>query len=57
MRQLLSTPPWFGLLNALQKEWRETEIESGRNPDPYIERLLRETGKWPMPARILPQHH
>jgi hypothetical protein len=43
-------PPWIDALNAMQKEWREIEIERGRNPDPEIEKLLRETGKWPLPG-------
>jgi hypothetical protein len=40
------SPPWLNLLNAMEKEWRESEIEHGRNPDPYIEELLRQAHKW-----------
>ncbi|HWU55499.1 MAG TPA: hypothetical protein VN175_08350 [Rhizomicrobium sp.] len=40
------TPPWLDLLNALQKEWREFEIEHGRDPDPCIEKSLSEAGRW-----------
>lgn len=48
-------PPWLDLLNALQKEWRESEIQFGRNPDTAIEAVLRETGKWPLPGQA--SHH
>jgi hypothetical protein len=51
MENLILAPPWFDLLNAMQKEWREIELEHGRNPDPYIERLLSENGRWPSKAR------
>ncbi len=57
MQQLLSIPPWLDLLNALQKEWRDYEIQFGRNPDGYIERLLRETGKWPLPGQASKHRH
>ncbi len=48
-------PPWLDLLNALQKEWRESEIQFGRNPDTAIEAVLREAGKWPLPGQA--SHH
>jgi hypothetical protein len=47
MEACLTCPPWYHLLNALQKEWRESEIEKGGDPDPYIERLLWQAEKWP----------
>ena len=40
-------PPWLDLLNALQSEWRLTEILRDRNPDPYLETQLRANGVWP----------
>jgi len=40
-------PPWLRLLHAIHLEWREAEILKGNNPDPEIERWLREAGKWP----------
>ena len=40
-------PPWLDLLNALQSEWRLTEILKDRNPDPYLEQQLRGMGVWP----------
>lgn len=57
MEKLIPAPPWFDILNAMQEEWRETKIEQGRDPDPYIERLLCDAGKWPpsrRPASIRP---
>jgi hypothetical protein len=53
--QQLSSPPWLDLLNALQKEWRESEIQLGRDPDSYIENVLREAGRWPLPGQA--SHH
>jgi len=41
------TPPWLPLLNAMEQEWRNCEIEQGRNPDRYIERILFQSGRWP----------
>ena len=41
-------PPWFPLLNAMQRDWRDREILRDRNPDPSIEKQLREIGKWPV---------
>jgi hypothetical protein len=55
--QQLSSPPWLELLNALQKEWRESEIELGRDPDGYIESVLREAGKWPLPGQASRHRH
>jgi len=40
-------PAWHHLLNAMQKEWRESEIEKGNDPDSYIERVLWQAEKWP----------
>lgn len=40
-------PPWLNVLNALQQEWRESEILRGRNPDRELEKLLYVSGKWP----------
>jgi hypothetical protein len=40
-------PPWIDQLNALQSEWREAELLRGRDPDPYIENLLRVLGSKP----------
>jgi len=57
MQQLLSPPPWLALLNALQKEWRESEIQLGRNPDGTIEAVLRDAGKWPLPGQASHHHH
>ena len=51
MKKHLPAPPWLHLLNALHKDWRESEIELGRDPDPVIERLLHEAGKWPQAPR------
>lgn len=48
MEEHLQSPPaWLPLLNSLHRDWREAEILKGRNPDPYIEQQLRQTGKWP----------
>lgn len=41
-----SPPPWLHLLSAAQRAWRESQILKGRNPDPYIEDRLRESGAW-----------
>lgn len=41
------SPPWLYLLNALQKDWRTAELLKDRNPDPLLERQLRERGDWP----------
>lgn len=41
------TPAWLPLLNALQRDWREAEILKDKNPDPVIEKKLREAGIWP----------
>ena len=57
MQQLLSAPPWLDLLNALQKEWREAEIQFGRDPDSTIETVLRESGKWPLPGQASKHRH
>jgi hypothetical protein len=40
-------PPWLHLLNPLQRDWRETQILKGRDPDSHIERELRRAGRWP----------
>jgi hypothetical protein len=57
MQQLLSIPPWLALLNAMQREWRESEIQLGRDPDGYIETVLRESGKWPLPGQASRHRH
>ena len=44
-----SAPPWLSLLNALHREWRESQIQRGGDPDAYIEKNLREAGRWPQP--------
>jgi len=33
-------------------QWRESEIQLGRDPDGTIEAALRETGKWPLPGQV-----
>jgi hypothetical protein len=40
-------PPWLHLLTPLDMGWREKELGKGRNPDPHIEKQLREAGVWP----------
>jgi hypothetical protein len=52
-----ASPPWLDLLNALQKDWRESEIHLGRDPDDTIEAALRDTGRWPLPGQASHQHH
>lgn len=47
METLIADPPWLAFLNAIQRDWRESEILKGNNPDPLIEARLRESGKWP----------
>lgn len=47
MEKHVSIPPWLPLLNALQKDWWESEILKDHNPDPIIEAYLRQAGKWP----------
>ncbi len=42
-----SPPPWLHLLEPMQRAWRLKEIGKGRDPDPYIEKKLREAGAWP----------
>jgi hypothetical protein len=56
MQSLLHPPPWLDLLNALQLEWRESELLLGRDPDIYLEQLLRETEKWPPPGKSAYYH-
>ena len=41
-------PPWLPLLNAMQRDWRDREVLRDRDPDPSIEKQLREIGQWPM---------
>ena len=41
------SPPWLHLLTPLQRGWREDQLLKGRNPDPHIEKELREAGVWP----------
>ena len=48
-------PPWLHLLNALQKDWRTTQILKDHNPDPDLERQLRAKGVWPPPPDRLSQ--
>jgi len=43
-------PPWLNLLNALQIEWRTSQILKDQNPDPVLEKHLRDKGVWPPPA-------
>jgi len=43
-------PPWLHLLNALQREWRTSQILRDLNPDPDLEKHLREKGVWPPPS-------
>jgi len=43
-------PPWLHLLNALQMEWRTSQILKDLNPDPGLEKHLRDKGAWPPPA-------
>jgi hypothetical protein len=45
-------PPWLYLLEPMDLGWREKEIGKGRDPDPYIEKKLREAGVWP-PKRYM----
>ena len=42
-----TSPPWIHLLTPVWQGWREDQILKGRDPDPYIERKLREDGLWP----------
>jgi hypothetical protein len=42
-------PPWLYLLNALQVEWRTSQILKDQNPDPDLEKHLRDKGVWPPP--------
>ena len=42
-------PPWLHLLNALQVEWRTSQILKDENPDPVLEKHLRDKGLWPPP--------
>lgn len=44
---LESFPPWFHLLDDVNKAWREDQIVRGKNPDPYIEAQLKAAGVWP----------
>lgn len=46
-RVLGPDPPWLPLLDPINREWRAAQILKGRNPDPYIEKQLREAGVWP----------
>ena len=48
-------PPWLHLLNALQKDWRTSQILKDHNPDPDLERQLRAKGLRPPPADRLSQ--
>jgi hypothetical protein len=48
MQKALSDPPWLPLLNAMHRDWRDSEILKDHNPDPIIEARLREAGKWPI---------
>ena len=41
------SPPWLHLLDPINRGLREKEIGKGRDPDPYIEKQLREAGVWP----------
>jgi len=40
-------PLWLYLLEPMNRAWREDQILKGRDPDPYIEKQLREAGVWP----------
>ena len=48
MEKRIAEPAWLPLLNALQQDWRVSEILKGHDPDPLIEARLRDTGKWPV---------
>lgn len=50
-----SEPLWLHLLTPAQQDWREKQIQKGRNPDAYIEAELREGGKWPPAKRVMQQ--
>jgi hypothetical protein len=46
-------PPWIHLLPEQGRAWRANEILRGRNPDPFLEGQLRESGEWPPGAKKL----
>ena len=48
-------PPWLHLLNALQKDWRTSQILKDHNPDPDLEKQLRAKGVWPPAAERISQ--
>jgi hypothetical protein len=45
--QTQSPPPWLDRLNAMQKEWRLSELLQGRNPDAALDRYFRAREHWP----------
>jgi hypothetical protein len=47
MERHTSNPPWLRVLNAMELEWRDTEIEKGRDPDGFLDEVLRRTERWP----------
>lgn len=47
MEKLVPNPPWLRVLNAMELEWRDGEIEKGRNPDVFLDEVLRRTERWP----------
>jgi hypothetical protein len=40
-------PPWLYLVDDAGRAWREKQLAKGRDPDPYMEKVLREQGIWP----------
>lgn len=47
MNDIIPDAPWLHLLEPENRAWREKQILKGRDPDPYIEKQLVESGSWP----------